>query len=180
MFLATLTPNNLGGAMHKSVVFSLAAAISVSLAGCSGGMEAETTPTPTPTYATTAQVASVVAGYEQDWRDKIDDAAACRFAFVLQPTGLEAATCTFTEQTIGLTAQTASGELLALDVPPELTTLTADTMAVLDDIGARDFDAACIVGGTYTDSESCTSLLGERMSQYSQLETQLDKWSPYL
>lgn len=159
--------------------FAVTMAAILLLSACSSAAP-EAEPTPTPTYATTAQVASVVAGYEQDWRDKIDDAADCRFAFVLQPTGLEAATCTFTEQTIGLTAQTASGELLALDVPPELTTLTADTMAVLDEIGARDFDAACIVDGLYADNEGCTSLLGQRMAQYSQLETQLDKWSPYL
>lgn len=161
---------------------ALALTTMLALTGCSSAGEAEptATPTPTPTYATTAQVASVIAGYEQDWRDVYDRATACRVALVTNPEGIEAVTCSFTEQTAGLNAFLAARDIRALAVPPELDSLVASTLPVLDQMAATDFDSSCLVDGTFTDSEACTTFLGQRFAYYLQLDGELDKWGPYL
>lgn len=169
-----------------------AAVLLLSMTGCASDSASTTqaaanveqtpteTPTPTPSYVTNEQVASVIGGYRADWQEIMDGAGDCRLAFVFEPSGLEATTCTFTEQTMGATAQLAMRDLEALDVPPELQPLVGTTTASLARIAEQDFATTCLVDGNYVDSDPCTAVLGARFAEYITLSEELGKWEPYL
>lgn len=155
------------------------------LTGCSSSAP-EATPTPTQTSdpeATPEQVASVIAEYESDWREVIDGAFDCRFTWTMDdsPTGqLEGMTCFTTEKTIGITAQLVTRDWAAMDVPASMQGLVDDTTEVLGRISDVDLDSVCGTDSIPSSTQECNEALGNRNATYLQLESQLDKWGPYL
>ncbi|MGH8894421.1 MAG: hypothetical protein ACRDWY_14120 [Actinomycetes bacterium] len=171
--------------------------IGLSVSACSGSAAedappsdstpaaASETPSPTPSAATEAQVASVLAGYEKDWREVIDKAGECRFSLTMKDPGplaeAERLSCYTREVTAGMTAQTAIRDLDALTMPDSLTSLVSETEAALQ--AAADVDLESLCGPPMSeikDSRKCDRALGTRMWAHQQLDTALDKWSPYL
>lgn len=134
--------------------------------------------------ATPEQMATVIAGYEKDWREVINKAADCRWDWTISDNAaaeLRGMTCYMTESTIGLTTETAAAELDALTPPGSMTALIDETDAALAAVYDIDLEGACgdpVIGPN--DSKKCSTTLGQRMWAYSQLETALDQWSPYL
>lgn len=183
---------------HRSALLALPfLALALSLSACGGdtGAASEvsssptpaattTTPTPTETTATPQQLASVVAGYEADWRDTIDGAAECRVLWAMPSDDnleqMQAATCWAREQTIVLNAGNASRDLQELDAPGSMTDLYADTLVALDSIKAVDLNGACGTDTLPSMADECYSTLGDLYVKYSDLETILDQWGPYL
>jgi hypothetical protein len=141
-------------------------------------------PTPTPTTATPEQLASIITGHQDDWREVIDGAFDCRFLWV---TGGEdaaddalATACYAREFTAVLTTGTAAKDLRALTPPDSMEQLVADTLEVLDSIHVVDLEGAC--GDAFDGpkgSKRCTAAIGDLSMAYRQLDGVLDQWEPY-
>lgn len=143
------------------------------------------TPTPTASAATEAQLASVIAGYQRDWREVIRNASDCRFDLAMQDSGgiAKAArlSCYTDEITIGLTAASALEELAAMSAPDSMTALVDETTAALQGVAGVDLETVC--GPAMSEirgDKKCRTALGTRMWAYDDLDTALDRWSPYL
>jgi len=166
------------------ILASTIALAGLSLTGCaSASSSADATPSPTFTKetATTAQVASVIAQYEDDWREVSDAAGGCRLDLVTNSEGLDALTCSYTEQTAGLNALLAAADLRDLEVPDEMQDLVFDILPILDRMSTPDFNSSCLVDDVIvTDSDACTTFLGQRFADYLALDSELDRWKPYL
>lgn len=167
----------------------------LSLTGCAGsGQEASPadstpkapeTPRATPTAATEAQVASVIAGYERGWRKVIKEAGGCRWDYTMKDPGALAKakrmTCYMEEVTAGTTAANAIRDLDTLTIPDTMTSLVDETETALQAVADVDLESVCgPVMSEIKDSGKCNRALGTRFWAYSQLEQALDKWSPYL
>lgn len=174
-------------------LLALTALSLLALSGCTSAPESEPAeteasapkPSPTPTVeaATPEQVASVLAAYETDWREVIDESGACRFTWTLDdtPTGkLEGMACYLTEQTIGNTASIVIRDWEKLVIPESMASLVSETEAVLQDIADIDLRAACGTDAIPSSSDECSSALGSRNIMYGLLESKLNAWKPYL
>ena len=142
------------------------------------------TATTTPA-ATENEVASVIAGYEQDWREVIDDAGECRVAWTMRDSDpaqkARRLTCYMRETAMGTTATLARRDLGNLAIPDSMSGLVKDTTKALRAVANVDLEAKC--GGPFEGpkgSKECARALGSRMWTYDSLETVLNKWSPYL
>lgn len=172
-------------------------AVVVSLAGCGSGSESTSsrpststtsaTPTsaPTPTLATPEEVAVVIAGNQDDWREVIDGAGECRIRWVMaQDDPVESAqrlACYTREVTAGLTAQTALRDLEHLNAPPSMTTLVETTTEALQQMADVDLEAVCGPAPSEPNgTKLCNEAMGQRMWGYNRLEKALDMWTPYL
>jgi hypothetical protein len=159
---------------------AVALAALVVTTGCSSAQPAAPTPTPTATYASENQVASVIAEYESDWRETIDSASSCRLGYV---TGADPASdyvCKTREETIGITAQLATRDLRKLNVPKSMASLVDGTDDALSAISRNDVKLLCGDDGWGGDDTTCNSALASRYAAYQELEAKLDAWSPYL
>lgn len=191
----------------KSLLLSTFA-VALALTGCGAQAADETTPvdqspapssaspepspTPTPpaekepepTYATEAQVASVIGKYIDEWQKVIDEAGDCRFVMVLaeegSPEALERLSCYMREATMSMTAQTAARDIRALEVPPSMGGLVQDTLEALDKVAAADVDAHCMGSREAEESDACTQAIGSAYAAYTSLDRILGGWSPYL
>jgi hypothetical protein len=156
----------------------------LALTGCAGNTaeSAASTPTPTPTVkvATENEVASVIAEYASDWRDTIDSASDCRIVYVTGSDPAREYICETGEETIGITAGLVSRDLRKLNVPDSMQTLVTDTDTILSKINLVDVKSLCGDDGWNNAGPDCNSALAERYSLYTQLESKLDAWSPYL
>lgn len=171
----------------KLLTIAASAAVLLALTGCAATTDAATkptqTPTPTPTeqVATEGEVASVIAEYAPDWQDVIDTASECRLVYV---TGTgdpgQDYVCETREETMGVTAGLASRSLNELNVPSSMESLVADTDSVLTQIAAIDLESSCGDDGWGGDDSTCNSALGDRFALYTQLDSKLSAWSPYL
>lgn len=137
-----------------------------------------------PAEATPEQLASVIAGYEKDWRQVINKAGDCRWDWTVSDDAtaeLRGMTCYMRETTISLTTETAAAQLAELTPPSSMTALVDDTTTALAAVYDIDLEGVCgdpVVGPN--DTKKCSTTLGERMWAYSQLEDALDQWGPYL
>jgi hypothetical protein len=169
--------------MHRALP---ALAVLLALTGCSASpTAAETTvgtpsSAPTPTYATENQVASVIAEYETDWRETMDEAGGCRFDWTMSPGSITGFACYLNEQTMSTTSELVLLDLDALDIPPSMTALVADTTAVLQLIVDKDLKGNCGEAEEPADTQECTDTLGGLNFLYNTLEGRLDAWKPYL
>jgi hypothetical protein len=169
----------------------------VLLTGCGGDAQeasatdstaaeaASETPSPSPTAATEAQVASVVAGYQKDWREIIKKAADCRWDYTMMDRGVLAEanrmTCYMQEVTAGTSAGNAIRDLDALTIPDSLTSLVSETETALQAVADVDLEAVCgPVLEEIKDTRKCSRALGTRYGAYQDLDEVLDKWGPYL
>lgn len=169
--------------MRKTLI-ALASASVLTITGCTA---ASSVPEPSPSavaYATENQVASVIAGYEPDWREVIEDSANCRFLWVLGGSTfaeeVEAMTCFIQEKTMGVTAQIVIRDLGKLEIPPSMAELVGDTNVQLQAIADIDLELLCGSEDVPSDAAECTEALGSRNFVYGVLDGTLDKWSPYL
>lgn len=148
------------------------------------GVEATEAVVEEPTEATPEQLASVIAGYEKDWRQVIKNAGDCRWDWTVadDPTAeIRGMTCYMRETTISYTTETAAAEMAELTPPSSMAALVDETNTALAAVYDIDLEGVCgdpVVGPN--DTKKCSTTLGERMWAYSQLETALDQWSPYL
>jgi hypothetical protein len=174
------------GTMKKLVTL---AALALVLTGCTAAPDAapseSATPTATVEAATSEQVASVLAEYEPTWREVIADAGECRFTWTLGDaadvtTQLEGLSCYTTEKTIGITSQLVVRDWTAMDIPADLQGLVDETSAVLELISDVDLTAVCGDEEVPDGSDTCNAGLGSRYAAYRTLDSQLNKWSPYL
>lgn len=165
-------------------IAALALLAVLTLGGCApAAPEPEATPTPTVPSATPEQVASVLAEYETDWRETIDQSGDCRFIWVLGTSladEMKGMTCYLREQTIGLTAQIVIRDWSTMAIPDSMAKLVDDTREVLDQIGKIDLKANCGSDAVPSDEDVCNAALGARNGLYGQLEGKLDAWGPYL
>ncbi|WP_141881309.1 hypothetical protein [Homoserinimonas aerilata] len=166
--------------------FVIVAAVLI-LAGCASEPEPESSRGPEPTvveYATENQVASVIAEYEPKWREVIEESTECRFLWVLGGSTIaeeiHGDVCFMQEKTIGITAQLVLRDWEALNVPESLQSLVTDTSTVLREIGRGDLKTICGEASRPVETDECNSELAGRNMLYSQLESSLNKWSPYL
>jgi hypothetical protein len=148
-------------------------------------MPTTASPSPTQSYSTENEIASVIAGGEKMWRDTKDEAFDCRLALVLKEDDYSASakrlTCYTNELTAGVKAQTALRDLAALTIPPSMDGLVTDTRAALQLVVDADLENACGPAMTEPkDTEECSSALGARSMSYTVLSSALDKWAPYL
>ena len=94
---------------------------------------------------------------------------------------IERLSCYTRETTAGVTVQTAIRDLDALTIPDTLASLVSESEAALNAVADVDLEALCGPAlSEIKDSRECDRALGTRMIAYDQLETALDKWSPYL
>lgn len=183
--------------MRRTII--LVALPLVALAGCSGGSSQSTPasaapssspsvpsadPSPSKSYATPQQLASVVAMRETDWREVIDGAYECRLLWVQEEgaddpvIGAQALTCHLTEGTMTMTAEMGVRELQALEPDPSMESLVAKTIAALQAVAAADVEGQCASEARTT--PACNGAHLAALSAYSSLETALDGWKPYL
>lgn len=152
----------------------------------SGKPALEATPTEEAVeYATEAQVASVIAKYETDWRKVIEESGQCRLYWVEEDPSDEASlkgySCFMREKTLGMTAQLAADDLDAKEVPPSMKDLVSETTMTLLVLASVNLEEVCGAGdASDLASEECSSALGLLNTGYSHLEQSLNAWSPYL
>lgn len=189
----------------KTTIAAVGAVLALAaLSGCSGQPEPaptvavtasvaqSPTPTPEPTpslpSATPEQFASLIATYEPDWRETIEEAGDCRWYWVTYEddddltTRVQALSCYLREAAMTMTAETATKKLDALGPPPEsMASLVNDTHAALAKVVAADMDGQC---GTsldeIEDEDACTAAAGAAIRAYDHLEDVLNAWRPYL
>lgn len=180
----------------KTIITLLGIVGLFSLAGCGSGNEADvrtpaaeqTTPSVTVTEEQTAtpqELASVVAAYEQDWRDTVAGAGECRVEWVVadesDPTSLaKSLTCFTREKTIVLSTQIVARDLRELNPPASMQSIYDDTIATLDDVASSDLEGECGNGNAPADTSECSAVLGSLMHSYDELERILDSWAPYM
>lgn len=167
----------------------------LALAGCGTDSKPATTsassttapaaPSPSPSFATENEVASVIAGYEKDWREVAEKAGPCRFKYVLKEDGplaqTERMTCYTNEVTAAISAKNAMRDLAQLDVPPSMTPLVEETNKALQLLVDADLESAC--GPAMQEpngTKKCDTAMGAQMLGYDMVTNALDKWGPYL
>lgn len=143
--------------------------------------------TAAPETATPEQLASVIAKNAPDWRETIDASGWCRMLWVTYDKAtlteqVEALTCQLGESTMSLTAETAAGELRALNPPTDMQGIYDKTLSVLDEIAATNFAEACPDLDTILEdtSEACDAARLAMYQALRSLDTQLNAWTPYL
>ncbi len=152
--------------------------------GTSAGKTDASNP-PSPSYATEAEVASVIAGVEQSLRSTADEAADCRILYVMGDTTdpldkAEMMACHSDEIAAGQTAERVVAELTELEIPPSLTDLATETEGALAGIANIDVESACGPPMRVPkNTDSCSTAHAQRMSAYAEMETALDMWTPY-
>jgi hypothetical protein len=172
------------------IVRALLVPVSACGSGADSGDRASAPESSTPSKteeatATPEQVASVIAGAENDWREVIDEEFDCRFSWTMQQDDpadkANRMSCYMREVTVGITAQNAIEALARLKVPGSMTSLVNETTTALDSVAYLQLEAVCgdALDGPQ-DTKACNGALGQRMSAYTTLKTVLDKWSPYL
>jgi hypothetical protein len=136
------------------------------------------TPTPTPT-ATTAQFASILAENEKNWRDYEEDITKCAFASI-GTTPIDNANtiaCSFTVQTVTVTAKTAARDIRKLPTAPaEVAPLVERTLVALDALAVSQASATC----DDARSEGCDAAITKANGDIRPLVSVLDAWKPYL
>jgi hypothetical protein len=157
-------------------------AIVLALSGCAVQPTAQAFPTVrAKPDATPQEVASVIAKYSKQWQGTIDKGGECRAEWIFSPTDIEASTCYLDETTTGLDAQIAVRDLGRLRVPKSMNSLVNSTTGILTSIGAIDLETACgKLGALDFTTQKCTDAVASRFALYTQLDTQLRAWSPYL
>ena len=126
-------------------------------------------------------MASVIAKYEADWLETMEDAGTCRIEWVLEPGSMVGASCWLSEQTLVSTSELAIGDLGNLAVPPSMLAMVTSTTMVLQ--GIVDLDANGVCGTGISDPSStpeCTKAIGTLNFYYPLLKDELDAWGPYL
>jgi hypothetical protein len=185
--------------IHRIAAALVIPLLALTLTACSGNdsnasTEAVSTPvetvqapeaTPESTEATPEQLASIVAGYETDWRDTIEGAGDCRLTWTVgdatdPTTNMEGMACFLNEQTLTMTAETAGKDLRALTPPSSMQTLYDDTLTALDGIKSVPLEDDCGTDSWPSSDETCSTTLGELFTGMRSLETVLDQWGPYL
>lgn len=169
--------------MVKSSIVAVLAAIV--LTGCAASPVPEAAESsPSSDLATENQVASVLAEYEPEWRERIAESASCRFTWTLGGATIaeeiSADACYIAETTMGITAQLVVRDWNELRIPPSMSSLVEDTSKILTAIGDIDLATICGTEARPADTPECTEALGSRNFFYGLLDSQLDKWSPYL
>lgn len=177
----------MGGMMKYALV-----AITVfALAGCApataqtaSNAEHDTTRVAEST-ATSAEIASVVAGYEAGWRETAAEQSACRMIWTLDSpddpiSGMKGATCYLQEQTSNTNAELALRELEGLTPPSELEALATRTEAALAGVVDVDLIAKCGEGNWPAADSACTAALGSNSFAFSILNGLLDEWAPFV
>lgn len=165
--------------MRRSLPLLIAAAATVLLAGCSGGPGASSTPT--PTAATTQQVASVLAAHVTDLRTLADDGNDCAVAMAgLTGNQALALDCLSRAQQASTDAGSITTRWAALTVPTELTDLVTSTGTELDSLGAADLTGPCGSDFANARDQSCVDAIAGWNATLKRLAPQLDAWSPYL
>jgi hypothetical protein len=139
-------------------------------------------PSPAPSYASEKQLASFVAGYEKSWREVAESAAECRLYWVLDDdtTHLDGLLCWLQAQTLETEADTAATELLALTPPPSMESITNELYGILTFLSVNDAAETCGQGDIPINSDECNTKLGRQNTYLQVLETNLDKWGPYM
>lgn len=158
----------------------------VAMSGCASAPAAVPTPTPTPESATPEQVASIIAEYEADWREVVENATMCRLHWVMGETALDEAegvVCYMREQTIVITAELVLRDLATVVVPDSMSELVDETTQALSAVAAVPLTAAC--GEEFEvpdlDDEDCSEAAGDLLFAYDfLLDSVLEKWRPYL
>jgi hypothetical protein len=164
--------------IRKTPLAATLLALTLALTACSTPAE----PTPTPTYASEAAVASVIAAKEPGWREVIDGAGECRLLWVIRSTPteeLQATTCYLREQTLTVEAETVLKELAALRIDPDMEVLVSSTETVLKNIRGVGFTNACGPDALPVESAECSAAMAGLYSNYSALEEKLDAWRVY-
>jgi uncharacterized protein YceK len=163
-------------------------AVALLLAGCSSPADSTAespTPTPTETYASENEVASVIAEYEEGWRETIDAAGRCRLLWALRDSleftdAMEAQTCWLQELTTASTAELALLDLNELDIPPSMEDVAMDTKQALSTIVGQEPRETCGEEAMPRATEFCTSIVGNLNAGYVVLSGKLDAWKPWL
>jgi hypothetical protein len=171
--------------MNKTLLTPLSLA-ALLLTGCAAESPApeETEPVPVVESATENQVSSVLAEYEPEWRERIEEAGDCRFTWTLggstiaEEIGADA--CFIAEKTMGITSQLVIRDWDALVIPQSMVAIVDDTSKVIAAISEVDLKLLCGDEARPADTQACTDALGSRNFLYNQLESELDKWAPYL
>jgi hypothetical protein len=138
---------------------------------------------PTQTHATEAQVVSVVAAYEPGWRETIDEAGMCRFDWVAPADALAEAhgvACWFRAQTFEIEAELAQRDFGELSIPTTMTPLVDDLKALLGLVASNHALETCGDGSVPEESDACNEKLANQFKLMNELDSKLDKWSPYL
>lgn len=153
------------------------------LVGCSA--EAAPAPTADAVVATENQVASVIAEYEQPWREVADKSGECRIVWAIDSkedpvANLNGASCYLAEQTASITAKLATDDLKAMNVPPSMESLVSKTIAALDPVAAADLESVCGADVWPVETDECNLALAQNFSSLNSLTTALDAWKPYL
>lgn len=164
----------------KILAAAAVALAALALSACSSEAPADPSPTTTVEVASEKQVASVIAEYADDWQEVIDTASQCRIVYVTGGDAASEYTCETREQTIGITAGLVLRDLRELNVPSSMESLVADTDDVLTSISQTDLTSLCGESGWKDAGPDCTAALGDRYAAYTQLDSQLSAWSPYL
>ncbi len=137
------------------------------------------------TEATENQVASVIAEYEQPWREVAEKSGDCRLVWVLDSqddpvSKLNGSTCYLRERTASTTAQLALSDLEALNVPASMEALVSKTRSALEPIANAELEEACGSEEWPIETEECSNALGANFSSFNALTKTLDAWKPYL
>lgn len=136
--------------------------------------------------ATPQQLASIIAGEQEDWEAVIDEAGTCRLRYVRYDeddvlSSMEARLCYTEEVTMGITASNAARDLKELTPPTSMHDLVEETVEALEQIASVDLEEWC--GPPFDPpamSDECAANMGSRYSAYQSFENTLAKWGPYL
>ena len=174
--------------MNRSLVLPAVVASTLLLSACGSGVAAtgtastSTTPTPTPTptpTATVSQYASIIAEYEQDWREYENAIVDCAFASIgtTAMDKITRLTCSMTVQTVTITAKTAARNMRELPKPPaEVSSLVERTLRALDPLAVNDAVEVC----DDAESEACDAAITKANGNIRPVVSVLDAWKPYL
>ena len=144
----------------------------------------ETVAEPEEETATTAQVASVIAQYEPDWREISENSLDC-YGLNTNPIeladGLNGLACQSDMRSMTLQAQIVLNELDGLVIPGELESLVAETIPELEEVAAYNdvFDEACSDQSAPV-NDDCATAIRDFGYLASQFERVLNKWQPYM
>lgn len=180
-------------------------AIALALAGCNeeaaldtnAGIAPPTTPaaptsqlsttatSPTPTYATENQVASVIGRHAGTWQEAIDAATECRVWIILakddEPLNMvRKRTCLTNEAAMTLTTSQAAEDLGTLEPPPSMDKLVDETIAALTIVTSADMNGKCFAVEADSGSDECTEAMASALFGYGVLDDVLGGWLPYL
>lgn len=130
-----------------------------------------------PSTASEAQVASIIAENEPQWRDVIANASDCRGSWF---SGAAFSECWDDERQMGAEMKAAAAELRDVEPPESMRAIVDDTIAALDIIIGLDITPCGSQPLPDLDSEACVSALGSRKVAYDDVVTPaLNSWAPY-